>query len=334
MARGELMLFVRSVPKIQGDQSIAKLIPVTIGGIKQWIYIRGKNRTRPILLMIHGGPGTAQIGFIRKYQQALEEQFVVVQWDQRGAGLSYAKNIPLESMTVDQFVQDAVEVTKYVLDLLEAQQLYLVGHSWGTIIGMLAIADSSHLYKRYFGIAQVANVKDSEDISYVKMLELSIQNQDEKAHQRLSEIGPPPWKALKDDRVHQKYLEKLGGGITRDGKMVNKLLIGLLLSKEYTFLDVIRTFKGMYFSMNQLQTELLHVDLANEIKKVDIPIYFLMGRHDLIAPYEPTEEFFKSIKAPEKNWRWFNNAAHTPNIEEPEKFLSILVAEIEKDIID
>jgi len=321
-------LFTRRAPEIKGKHSISELVKLSIGNVDQWIYIRGKNHNYPILLMLHGGPGTAQIGFMRKFQQDLEQHFVVVQWDQRGAGLSYSKNIPLESMNINQFVHDTIEVTQYILKRLNQNKLYLVAHSWGTIIGMLAVTRAPQLFTRYFGISQVANMIENENLSYIHLLEKVKTN--EKAYNDLVEIGPPPWQNMKHDRIHQKYVEKFGGGITHDGKMVNKIFISLLTSKEYTLLDCFRHFKGMYFSMNCLQDEMQKVDLKEQVSQVNIPVHFLMGRHDLTTPYEPAKVFFDELAAPEKQWIWFENSAHTPSVEEPEKFLQILLTETER----
>src|SRR5690625_3920299 len=320
-------LFTRRAPEIKGKHSISELVKLSIGNVDQWIYIRGKNHNYPILLMLHGGPGTAQIGFMRKFQQDLEKHFVVVQWDQRGAGLSYSKHIPLESMNIEQFVHDTIEVVHCTLERLHQKKLNLVAHSWGTIIGMLAVTRATELFKRYFGIAQVSNMADNERLSYTHLLEKVRLN--EKVHKDLVEIGPPPWENRKHDRIHQKYMEEFGGGITRDGKMVNKILMSLLTSKEYTLLDCFRHVKGMYFSMNCLQDEMRKVDLKEQVSEVNIPVHFLMGRHDLTTPYEPTKVFFDELNAPEKQWTWFENSAHTPSLEEPEKFLQILIDEVE-----
>lgn len=120
-------MFIIRASKIVGENSISELKAVVIGGVEQWVYIRGENRDKPILLMLHEGPGSGQIGFIRKLQASLEKHFVVVQWDQRGAGLSYSNKIPHESMHVEQFVQDAIGVTGYILKHLKRKQLYLAG---------------------------------------------------------------------------------------------------------------------------------------------------------------------------------------------------------------
>lgn len=145
----ENRLFIRRVPRIHSKHAISELLKINIGNVEQWIYIRSENRHNPILFMLHGGPGTGHIGFIRKFQQSLEKHFVVVQWDQRGAGLSYSTNIPLASMNINQLVNDAIEITHYILKLFKRKELYVIGHSWGTILGMLAVSRAPHLYKRY-----------------------------------------------------------------------------------------------------------------------------------------------------------------------------------------
>lgn len=235
-------------------------------------------------------------------------------------------------MNIDQFVHDTIEVTQFILRRLKQTHLYLVGHSWGTMIGMLAVHRAPHLYKRYFGVAQVVDVVASEKMSYKTVLEKAKYSNDEKAYKDLQKIGPPPWDNLKHDRIHQKYVEAFGGGITRDGKMVHTIFKHLLTSKEYTLFDCIRFFRGLFFSMKHLQDEMVQIDLGKHIHQVDVPINFLMGRHDLTICYEPTETFFTNIKAPEKKWIWFEQSAHTPMMEEPEKFQATLTKEIGRDI--
>jgi len=324
-------LFIRRASKIIGDNAISELKAVIIGGVEQWLYIRGEDCNKPVILMLHGGPGSGQIGFIRKFQTELEQNFVVVQWDQRGAGLSYSRKIPRGSMNINQFVQDTIEVTKYILNRLNRKQLYLVGHSWGTILGMLAITHAPQLYKRYFGVAQVANVKSSERLSYTKLLEKSKKENNTKAYDALSKIGPPPWNNLKHDRIHQKYIDTFGGGITHDGKMIQKMMLNLLTSREYTLLDCMRFMQGQLFSMKNMQAEMMQLNLKEIINRVNIPIYFIMGKHDLTAPYEPSEKFFNEISAPEKQWIMFEHSAHSPIWEEREKFMEILFSETKKD---
>src|SRR5699024_3747426 len=127
------------------------------------------------------------------------------------------------------------------------------------------------------------------------------------------------------ERVHQKYVDNFGGGVTHDNKMVQKMLLNLLMSKEYTFLDCIRFLQGQFFSLKHLQAEMQKVNLIETIDCVNVPIYFLMGKLDLMAPFEPTEKFYSKIEAPEKHWMMFDKSAHSPIWEEHDNFMEILL---------
>lgn len=322
--RGTYM-FKRYTPKIEGSNSVAELKKLTIGGVDQWLLIRGENKNNPLLLMIHGGPGAAQIGFNRDYQQELEKHFIVVNWDQRGAGLSYSKNLPKETMTVDQFLSDTIEVTTYLKKAYQKESIFLIGHSWGSMLGLLAIHVHPEHFTHYFGVAQVASMKATEELSYELILKKATELNDQKAIKELTQIGKPPWNSLKHDKVHQKYLELFGGGISHDGKLVKEFIRKLLKSKEYTFFDAINHVKGQLFSMKTMINELRELDLKNIIQKVEVPITMIMGKHDLTVPHAPTQAFFDQLVAPSKEWISFENSAHSPNYEELEKFTQVVL---------
>ncbi|MBS4199236.1 alpha/beta fold hydrolase [Bacillus sp. FJAT-49732] len=324
-------MLTRKAQKIDKENAISELFPLTIGNHKQWIYIRGENEKKPVLLMIHGGPGAAQIGFIRKFQQEFEKYFVVVNWDQRGSGLSYNKKIPPETMTIARFVDDAIELTNYLRKRFKQEKIYLIGHSWGTIIGLLAVNKEPFLFYRYFGVAQLIDYIEGEQLSYKYVLENAKQENNKKAIKKLSEIGMPPWSKLKHDKVHQKYLEVFRGGISHDGKLITKMFKEMLISVEYSFADMINHLKGQFFSLKMLQDEMKTVNLSNVVHDVKIPIYFCMGRHDLTIPFEPTLTFFNDVVATEKHWIWFEQSAHSPMFEEEEKFLELILNETQKD---
>ncbi|MBS4194221.1 alpha/beta fold hydrolase [Lederbergia citri] len=324
-------MLTRKAHKIDKENSISELFPLKIGNHEQWIYIRGEDRSKPVLLMIHGGPGAAQIGFIRRFQKKFEKHFVVVNWDQRGAGLSYNKSIPPETMTIDRFVDDTIELTKYLRKQFKQEKIYLIGHSWGTIIGLLAVYKEPSLYYRYFGVAQLIDYIAGEQLSYQYVLEKAKQANNQKAIKKLIKIGMPPWNDLKKDKVHQKYVEVFRGGMSYEGNLINKILKELLIGVEYTLMDMVNHIKGQFFSLNMLQDEMKTVNLNNVIHEVKIPIYFCMGKYDLTIPYEPTQAFFKNVSASEKHWIWFEHSAHSPMFEEKEKFLTLLLKETKKD---
>ncbi|MGE7693803.1 alpha/beta fold hydrolase [Lysinibacillus sp. NPDC094177] len=317
-------MFSRKTIGIRRENAIAELKSISVGGVEQWLLIRGEDQSLPVLLFLHGGPGTSQIGIIADYQKELEKHFIVVNWDQRGAGLSYSKKIPQESMKVDRLLEDTFEVTNYLRKEYQQDKIYLVGHSWGTILGLLAIHKHPEWYHHYIGVSQVISVQKTEELSYQLVLEKAKEQEHQKAITRLNEMGKPPWSNMKNDRIHQKYLESFRGGISHDGKLIYTLIKKMLKSKEYSLFDIFRFVKGQFFSMHNLIDEMRRIDLSETIQSVVVPITLMMGRHDLTTPPEAAREWFDSLQAKNKTWLWFENSAHSPLFEENQRFVDII----------
>ncbi|MGV3465360.1 MAG: alpha/beta fold hydrolase [Heyndrickxia sp.] len=315
---------------INKENSISELFELPLNGVNQWIYIRGEDSTKPILLMVHGGPGASHIGYIRHFQKDLERHFVVVNWDQRGSGMSYSPIIPKESMTIQHIVDDTFELAEYVRQRFKKNKIYLAAHSWGTIIGLLAVHQRPDLFHKYFGIAQIANYIENEKTSYQLLLEEAKKQNHKKAVKALSKIGQPPWSKPNKERVLNKYLNLLGRGMSRDGKLLKTMIKHVIKGSEYKFHDYHRFLAGQMFSKKTLLPKLRNIDLKSAINTVKIPIYFLMGKDDLTVPPEPALELFHSIDAQEKQWIWFENSAHSPLFEETEKFSELLYKESQK----
>jgi pimeloyl-ACP methyl ester carboxylesterase len=324
-------LFTRNTPIIPGaSNSIASLEKLTIGGVDQWILLRGYDLTKPILLWVHGGPGGAQIGFIRQHITELEKDFLVVNWDQRGAGLSYSSSIPVESMTIDRMVTDLIEVVQMLCTRFHQEKVYLLGHSWGTILSLLAIQRRPELFLGFFSISQVVNVKENERISYEFTLRRSKEIGNEKAYSQLVRLGPPPWNNLRSDHVHNKWLQELGGGLIHQGSFMSQLLRPILSSTEYRLFDLIKWLRGQIFSMNVFKEELMNLDFFQTVREIQVPVAFCCGRHDYMAPSELAEAFYKGIQAPNKQWMWFEKSAHSPIFEEKDLFIHFIHDSISK----
>lgn len=144
-------------PSISGSESINKLVNIKVGGQNQTLLIRGKNKDNPIILFLHGGPGLAQICYARKYQEKLEDEFLVVNWDQRGSGKSYSFFMNKDSLTKNQIVEDAEEIIEYLCKTYGKEKIILVGHSWGTELGMDIIKKDSSKIFSYIGVGQVVD---------------------------------------------------------------------------------------------------------------------------------------------------------------------------------
>ena len=300
--------------------SIAVLEPVTIGGITQWISIRGNDAAKPVLLFLHGGPGSPELPIVRHADADLEKDFVVVVWDQRGAGKSFSGSIPKESMTIAQFVSDAHELTAYLKTRFKHEKIFLIGHSWGSLLGMHLVQKYPTDYYAYIGIGQFVNGTDNELLCYEFTLREAKRLGDTSAVKKLEKIGKPEHGLYTGDwvaglKTQRNYLVKFGGALYGKTEYddMGKLYIH---APEYTIVDLIGLLRGMRFSLMSMWPEVITADLEQQIPSVDIPCAFFSGRHDYNTPFTLSERYLRALKAPKKKYVWFENSAHNPNFEE------------------
>ena len=291
---------------------------VHLGGVEQWISLRSDNPDNPILLFLHGGPGTAQIFWSRKSQRSLEKDFIVVNWDQRGAGRSYHSNLDKAEMTIPRFVTDCEELIEYLLKRFRQERIFLVGHSWGSILGIELAAQRPDLLWAYIGIGQVINMQRGEELSYVFTLEEAKRRDNKKAVRQLEAIGYPPYKNLRDAGVQRDWLSKFNGA-TYTGSLMGKMLENIS-PRDLRFGDIIKFIRGAIFSLSCLEDEQMKVDISNEITELQVPVYFCSGRRDYNVPFELVAAYCEKLIAPKKRMVWFEQSAHVPNFEEPDKF--------------
>jgi pimeloyl-ACP methyl ester carboxylesterase len=213
---GALLLWSRGKPRplLDGNgrplsNSISEKIWVEINGIDQGMFIESQNDANPVLLMLHGGPGMPDHFLTKRYPTGLEELFIVVWWEQRGTGLSYHGVIPAKTMTVNQFVSDTVAVTNYLRARFGKEKIYVMGHSWGSFIGIQAAARAPELFYAYIGMAQMSYQLESERLAYEFMLEQFKQRGDRRMvhHLRKAPVDevsgtPEQYLALRDQAMH------------------------------------------------------------------------------------------------------------------------------------
>lgn len=315
-------------PKIRDAQgnidpySIAEIIKLNIGGVEQHLMIRGKNIQNPILLFVHGGPGQAEIGYIRTYQKTIEEHFTVVRWDQRGAGLSYSKIIPQDTFTIDVFRADLNEVTDYLIQRFNQPKIIIAGHSWGTVLATYAVKDYPDKYSTYIGIGQVVSSMEAERISYryVKN-EAELQN-NKRVLRELQKIGEPPH-SEREALIRANCQGRIGGITKRNPP---KSIISLLISStEYSFIHKLNYFKSCISSAKTMYSQVIKIDFLKEIKKFDIPIFFIAGKYDFVTPTSLVQKFYDELDAPKKELIVFKNSGHLPQLEECEQFAQTLI---------
>jgi len=332
-------MFYSKTPKIKDDNgkikpnSVASLESVKIGGIDQWIIIRGHDKSNPILLFLHGGPGSIEGPFAYKFQRDLEEHFIVVNWDQRGAGKSYSRKIPKDTMTIEQFILDTHELIELLLNRFNKKKLYLVGHSWGSTLGALVVSRYPELIQAYVGIGQVVNILENEKVSYKYSIDQAKERGNEKALKQLKKLEPYPEKHINDTkalRKQRKWLVKFNGVMHNESSWWPHIKI-TLGSPEYSLKDIIKTLRGLKLSLKTMWTQLFEIDFPTQIPELKVPVYICMGRYDYNTPFELAEKYFNQLKAPKKEFIWFENSGHLLNSEEPEKFNEILINKVLKE---
>jgi len=313
-------------PPMKTPNGIASLEKVKLGGVEQWILIRGQDRSNPVLLFLHGGPGSPEMPLEHHFGAGMEEHFVVVHWDQRGAGKSYSRKIPAETMNTEQFISDTHELVELLRKRLGAEKIYLVGHSWGTLLGTRVVQRYPELFYAYIGIGQCVDMERNEAISYQFVLTEAEKRGNQKALRQLKKIGPPPYRNIRELARERIWVVKFGGwAYHEEGKW--KYLKIALQAPEYSATDFLKYELGSSFSAKHMwPKEIMKVDFLNQVPKLDVPVYFFEGRHDYNTPWELVQEYYDKLDAPKgKRLVWFDNSAHGLDYEEPEKFVEELV---------
>lgn len=310
---------------ISSPNGIDSLEKIRIGGVDQWILIRGWDRSKPLLLFLHGGPGFPEMPFAH-VNAALEKNFVVVQWDQRGAGKSYPA--PHDSLDIEQFVADTRELSGLLLRRFNAPKLLLVGHSWGSMIGALAAARDPEKFFAYVGISQFADAPESERMMYRFALAQAERTSNDRASSALKKIGLPPYNRMRDFRTMKNWVSTFG---EREHRPISRwqFVRLALASPVYSWRDLVNLAIGARTSFEELWREVFYrVNLLRDAPRIEVPVYFFEGRHDRLvtASAAMAERYFYALDAPRrKQLIWFENSGHWPQLEEPEKYRGELV---------
>lgn len=312
-------------PNINGSNSISQLVNINVGSQNQTLLIRGKSKDNPIVLFLHGGPGFAQICYAREYQSKLEENFLVVNWDQRGSGKSYSFFMNKDNLTKNQIVDDAIDVIEYLCKTYGKDKIILVGHSWGSELGMNIIKRDSSRILSYIGVGQVVNHTEGESISYEYAVGLAKQNNDSSALKVLDDMGSPPYKDVIKPTLETENIIKKYSPFRDDINITKDVIKGSLFSPESNGLDAIKYVFGNKLSAEKLWGTNNDFNLFNDVKKVDIPIYFCAGRYDYTTPSVLVEKYYKTLEAPYKELIWFENSTHYPQYTESDKFYDLLL---------
>lgn len=311
---------------------INSLEKFALGTVEQWVLIRGDDESNPFLIFLHGGPGMPLFTIVKDLEQlvGLGRAFNTVYWEQRGTGKSYSSGIPPSSMKIIQFVYDIIELTNCIREKYKVPKVYLLGHSWGSIIGLLAVKHSPELFYSYVGTGQIVDMLTAEKICYNTIYKYAQENNDTRALRDLKNIGQPPYSTTKVMKI-RKWAQYYGGFRRDNQSGVFRLFVKTIFTREYNWSNIIQMVLNPFFSLNHLLTEMYTVNFFNLVPRVEVPVYFLAGKYDIISPIELLESYFQMLEAPQgKQLIHFNSSAHFPFFEEPNHFWNIMVHNVIK----
>lgn len=312
------------------ENSIATMEKINLGGIDQWIVMRGKSRDNPIILMLSGGPGGTEMGRFLNFNDKLENDFIVVNWEQRGSGKSYPSIKNREDMNVEQYVSDINELTNYLKERFDKEKIYLLGHSWGTIIGTKAIQKYPDQFHAYIGAAQMVNIEKTDKYMYDYVLDKANKYGDEKRVTTLEKNGPPPYNEDKVLNKYKPFLTNYADYYRKENSYGENTSwynpASIIWIPEYNIIDKINVVRGMIDTFNIMFPQIQDINFVEQANEFEIPVYYLIGRHDYTAKF--IEDYYEVIKAPQKNLYYFENSSHGEIWSEADKFYEIMTKEI------
>lgn len=328
-----LRIFYSKTPKIKDENgkippnSMASLEKVIIGNFNQSLLIRGHDINNPILLILHGGPGYPKMPSAYYTQRLLEKHFIVVNWDQRGAGKSYSRTVFKKNLNVEQYILDTKELVEYLIERFKKEKIFLLGHSWGSLLGTLVVQRYPELFHAYIGMGQVINMIKGENISYQYVLDAAKKEGNQKVIDKLKSLNPPYGKNIKELLYQRKWLTRYGGAIHGEtSEWVYRKKI--FKSPEYSLRDDYKLLRGVFKTLKIMWEQMIDINFLEQVPELKVPVYFFEGRHDYQVPFELVEIFFDKLKAPKKKLIWFEYSGHSPNLQETEKFEQTLISEL------
>jgi pimeloyl-ACP methyl ester carboxylesterase len=324
--------------RIVAPTGVQDAYAVEIGGIRQWVNVRGQDRDNPMVLFVHGGPASPVIPTLWQFQRPLEEYFTVANYDQRGAGKTLALN-PQEAVAdtlhVQRYVDDAIALAEHLRTRYHKRKLVLMGHSWGTVVAMHAALQRPDLFYAYVGIGQVINVRTNEQVSFDYGLRTARARGNTDAVHEMESIAPYPGDTpiTRERIVIARKWPQFYGGLTAYRDESKYFFQGPRLSPDYDDAARCAINAGSVLTLGRLLDEFLRVDFTG-VKEFPIPVVMFMGRHDYTTPSEPTAAWLAKVRAPYKQGVWFERSAHMIPWEEPGRTLVSLLEHVRPLAVD
>lgn len=308
------------------EDSVAEQLYLPLGGLKQWVLLRGRTIHNPILIFLHGGPGISLHALFRYFHHELENHFIVVGWDQRGAGKSYSVSIPQDSMKTDVFIEDLHELIRYLKKRFNQDKVYILGESWGALLGTRYAHKYPEDVAAYIGTGQVSNMAEAQRLGLAFALAQAKIHNNQKALSQLQAIKQPPGSLLNDRLVQHAWVVKFGGCLYKKTRYPLAWFFKMLCMDEYAWPDLLKIGPCVKLSMTCLWPEIFYTNFFDQVPELKVPIYFLLGKYDYNTSSNLAAQYFDYVKAPKKELVWFQYSGHNPMFEEPMRFKDTLLS--------
>jgi pimeloyl-ACP methyl ester carboxylesterase len=325
-----------STPPVTGldgrpvSHGVAELTTVRLGGADQVVMIRAADANNPVLLYLSGGPGQSDLALSRSLSTGWVRDFVFVDLDQRGNGKSYPAIDPVASMTIDQAVSDVIELTEYLRTRFAETKIYLMGESWGTILGTLAVQQRPDLFYAWIGSGQMVDVLETDRRIYGDLVAYAQRTGDAGLAARLNEVGAPPYRDFPWTNSNLlAWYELLYKPYTPSPASIARAeAAGLdpfgVLGSEYSFIEKASVLRGLIDTYYLLYPQLYDLDLREAVQALDVPVYVLDGAAELRGRRALALEWFDGLEAPTKQLITYENAAHSVAFEQADEVQRLL----------
>jgi pimeloyl-ACP methyl ester carboxylesterase len=315
-----MLLFSKSyVSPLKGKDSISIFEKVKINNAELWVLTRTENKNKPLLLIVAGFPGGGESLAYHRLKK-LESEFIVVNFEQRGAGKSYSKSLTDDDLSLEILADDINDLTLYLKNVHSKAKIFLAAHSFGSLLAFKAIDKEPQHYFSLTLIAPVVDPIQNDVVLYNHLLELTKSNGDDETFELLKKIGTPPHRTLSDFSSLRNSAGKYKMIIYNDdarGKLFNLQSLRL-----YTIADFLKLRDSVPFYFRNLVEDVSVFDTYKELPGFEIPLHFIVGRHDMNTPYFLAQHYYDFVDSPGKSYTEFQESAHFPHYEEPDRFFT------------
>ncbi len=316
------LLPARTPPIVDADGKpipggVAELTTVRLGGKEQAIMVRGRSADLPVLLYLSGGPGQSDLPFTRVLFEDLTQDFIVVGWDQRGTGKSYAALDPTRELTLAQAVADTIELTDYLRTRFDAEKIYLLGESWGSTLGVLAVQQRPDLYHAFIGSGQMVSQRETDRRLYYDVLELAGRTGDRALRNQMLAFGAPPYADIPyPSAIVMSAYPRLETPYTPPAAYIERGMAANLgpygiFGSEYNFIEKFNVLRGLIDMFTVMYPQLQSIDFRRDVPRLEVPVYILDGAAELPARRDLALAWYEQLDAPIKRLYTFENAGHS-----------------------